>query len=185
MPVPWLTSAPSQMCWVYRRHSEANLPPDYRTAAFFYNGHKRVQALKCCVADGMIVNLHGPVEGRRHDAFLLTDSGLLPQLEANMDRPNPVPGSPAVYSLYGDPAYPLHAHLLRPHRGRNLPAAEQQFNSEMSAVRVAVELEFERILFLFPVVFGTILIYFFDEKKDGAAENSIVCFGASIPCHAI
>ena len=25
---------------------------------------------------------------------------------------------------------------------------------------------------------------FFDEKKDGA-RNSIVCFGASIPCHAI
>ena len=23
------------------------------------------------------------------------------------------------------------------------------------------------------------------EKKDGTAENSIVCFGASIPCHAI
>ena len=29
------------------------------------------------------------------------------------------------------------------------------------------------------------LIHFFDEKKDGAAGNSIVCFGASIPCHAI
>ena len=40
-------------------------------------------------------------------------------------------------------------------------------------------------LFLFPIVFGINLIHFFDEKKDGAAENSIVCFGASIPCHAI
>ena len=29
------------------------------------------------------------------------------------------------------------------------------------------------------------LIHFFDEKKDGAAGNSIVCFGASITCHAI
>ena len=28
------------------------------------------------------------------------------------------------------------------------------------------------------------LIHFFDEK-DGAAGNSIVCFAASIPCHAI
>ena len=33
--------------------------------------------------------------------------------------------------------------------------------------------------FLFPIV-----LVFFDEKKDGAARNSIVCFGASIPCHA-
>ena len=40
-------------------------------------------------------------------------------------------------------------------------------------------------LFLFPIVFGINLIHFFDEKKDGAARNSIVCFGASIPCHAI
>ena len=42
-------------------------------------------------------------------------------------------------------------------------------------------------LFLLPIVFGInyYLIHFFDEKKDGAAGNSIVCFGASIPCHAI
>ena len=40
-------------------------------------------------------------------------------------------------------------------------------------------------LFLFPIVFGIILIHFFDKKKNGAAGNSIVCFGASIPCHAI
>ena len=29
------------------------------------------------------------------------------------------------------------------------------------------------------------LIHFFNEKKDGAAGNSIVRFAASIPCHAI
>ena len=40
-------------------------------------------------------------------------------------------------------------------------------------------------LFLFPIVFGINLIHFFDEKKDGADGNSIVCFVASIPCHAI
>ena len=36
-------------------------------------------------------------------------------------------------------------------------------------------------LFLFPIVFGINLISFFDEKKDGAAGYSMVCFGASIP----
>ena len=39
-------------------------------------------------------------------------------------------------------------------------------------------------LFLFPIVFGINLIHFLDEK-DGAAGNSIVCFGDSIPCHTI
>ena len=41
------------------------------------------------------------------------------------------------------------------------------------------------LFFLFPIVFGINLIHFFDEKKDGAAGNSIVVFGAAIPCHAI
>ena len=31
-------------------------------------------------------------------------------------------------------------------------------------------------LFLFPIVFGINLVHFFDEKKDGAAGNSIVFF---------
>ena len=41
--------------------------------------------------------------------------------------------------------------------------------------------------FLFPKVFGINLIDFFDifdEKKNGAAGHSIVCFAVSIPCHA-
>ena len=40
---------------------------------------------------------------------------------------------------------------------------------------------YSQSLFLFPIVFDINLIHFFDEKKDGAAGNSIVCFGASIP----
>ena len=42
-----------------------------------------------------------------------------------------------------------------------------------------------QFLFLFPIVFGINLIHFFDEKKEGAAENSVVSFGPSIPYHAI
>ena len=37
------------------------------------------------------------------------------------------------------------------------------------------------LFFLFPIVFSINLIHFFDEKKDGAARDSIVCLGASIP----
>ena len=40
-------------------------------------------------------------------------------------------------------------------------------------------------LILFPIAFGINLIHFFDEKKGGAAGNSIVCFAASNPRHAI
>ena len=41
------------------------------------------------------------------------------------------------------------------------------------------------LFFLFPIVFSINLIHFFDENKDSAAVNSFICFGASMPCHAI
>lgn len=50
----------------------------------FYNGHKRVHALKyqsVVTPDGLICHLFGPVEGRRHDSGVLLESGLLPRLQ--------------------------------------------------------------------------------------------------------
>ena len=48
-----------------------------------YNGHKRVHSIKfqsVVAPNGMIANLFGPVEGKRHDSGLLAISGLLPKL---------------------------------------------------------------------------------------------------------
>ena len=45
-----------------------------------YNGHKRVPALKfqaVVIPSGLVANLYGPVEGQRHDAGMLEESGLL------------------------------------------------------------------------------------------------------------
>ena len=120
-----------------------------------YTGHKRVHALKfhsVVAPNGLIVSLYGPVEGRRHDAFLLRKAGLLPQLEAQMDRPNPPPGMPAIDSLNGDPGYLLRAHLLSPHRAAYLTPAEELFNTQMSAMRVSVEWEFGKMLQLFAFI---------------------------------
>ena len=49
-----------------------------------YNSHKRVHALKfqtIVLPNGMIGNLAGPYEGKRHDSFMLADSGLLQKLQ--------------------------------------------------------------------------------------------------------
>ena len=49
-----------------------------------YNGHNRVHSIKfqsVVAPNGLIVNLFGPVEGRRHDSGMLAMSGLLPMLE--------------------------------------------------------------------------------------------------------
>lgn len=112
-----------------------------------YNGHKRVHALKfqsVALPNGLIANLYGPVEGRRHDAGMLKDSGLLNSLERVAYSPR---GD--VLCLYGDPAYPLRPHLMAPYRLGEVPvftANMEAFNEAMSSVRVSVEWLFGDVL---------------------------------------
>ena len=121
-----------------------------------YNGHKRVHALKfqsVVAANGMIANLFGPVEGRRHDSRMLAMSGLLDQLEQHSFSPDG-----QALCIYGDPAYPHRLHLQRPFARRAaLAHNEMAFNQSMSQVRIAVEW-----------VFGDIINYFkfLDFKKN-------------------
>ncbi|KAE8969771.1 hypothetical protein PR003_g28223 [Phytophthora rubi] len=65
-----------------------------------YNGHKRIHAMKSqtvVTPDGIISHLFGPVDGRRHDLFMLNQSGLKQHLENNSAFHNKL--------IYGDPAY--------------------------------------------------------------------------------
>ena len=77
-----------------------------------YNKHKRLHALKyqsATAPSGMIANLFGPVEGKRHDCAILTMSGLLQTLQRYSHGPNG-----EVRYIFGDPAYPLKRNLLAP-----------------------------------------------------------------------
>ena len=110
-----------------------------------YNGHKRIHAIKfqsVVIPNGLIANLYGPMEGRRHDCALLRSSGLMDEFAARQVRDRQ--GLP--FALYGDPAYPLRPYLLCPFRGANITPQEQQFNAKMSSVRECVEWEFGKIL---------------------------------------
>lgn len=109
-----------------------------------YNGHKRVHALKfqsISTPDGLICNLWGPMEGRRHDCALLAGSGIMDQFEAGdwRDRDG------LAFALYGDPAYPVREYLLSPYKG-NPDENQRLFNTRMSKVREAVEWEFGKII---------------------------------------
>jgi hypothetical protein len=114
-----------------------------------YNGHKRVHAIKfqsIVTPDGLIANLFGPVEGRRHDSFLLRLSGVLEQFEDGQwtDRD----GNP--FCIYGDPAYNVRDCLLAPYRNPNQDQAA--FNSNMSAMREVVEWQFGKLIQQFAFV---------------------------------
>ncbi|XP_022806314.1 uncharacterized protein LOC111343414 [Stylophora pistillata] len=105
-----------------------------------FNGHKRVHSLKfqsVTLPNGLIANLFGPVEGRRHDAGILADSKLLDSLDQYAFNTN---GDPVC--LYGDPAYPIRVHLQVPFRQNAITPAMEAFNSSMSSVRESVEWTF-------------------------------------------
>ena len=129
--------APYTNCWGF---VDGTVRPVCRPGTLqrpLYNGHKRVHAIKfqsVVAPNGLIANLHGPVEGRRHDSGMLADSGLLPQLELHSRSPL---GNPLC--IYGDLGYPLRPQLQTPFRGLHLTPLQQQFNTSMSTVGSSVE----------------------------------------------
>ena len=83
-----------------------------------YNGHKRVHALKfqaVAILNGL-TNLFGPIEGCRHDAGMLRESGLLGELKrVALDQAG------NIMCIYGDPAYPLRPQLMCPYNLGEVP----------------------------------------------------------------
>ena len=71
-------------------------------------------------------------EGRRHDAEILAESGLLQDLQNHAYSPT---GQPLC--IYGDLAYPLRVHLQTPFREAQLRPLMHEYNRSMS--RIAVE----------------------------------------------
>ena len=144
-----------QNCWGFIDGTVRPICRPEQNQRVVYNGHKRVHAIKfqsVVTPNGLIANLHGPYDGRKHDSGMLTESCLLAQLQQHSFGAN---GNPLC--IYGDPAYPLRIHFQCPFRGQGLTQAQQQFNTAMSKVRISVEW-----------AFGDILNYFsfLDFKKD-------------------
>ena len=114
-----------------------------------YNDHKRIHSLKfqsVVLPNGLIANLAGPFEGKRHDSTMLHESGLLASLQQIAFHNN------QLLCLYGDPAYPLGVHLQAPFRNRDLMPEMREFNKAMSGVRVSVEWMFGNITKYFSFV---------------------------------
>ena len=107
-----------------------------------YSGHKRVHGIKfqsVVTPDGLIALLFGPINGNRHDSYMLRESGILQQLHQIM------PLNGIFYSLYGDPAYPQSAYLFGGYRNPGDGTAQAAFNTAMSAIREPVEWNFKEI----------------------------------------
>ena len=95
--------------------------------------------------------MDGPFVGRRHDAGIFQESGLLEQLIGKVNA-----NGDAMY-LYGDPAYPLLPQLIVPYRGANVSPEQHEFNQCMTPPRICVEWGFGEVLKTFA---------FLDHKKN-------------------
>lgn len=130
-------AVPYTNCWVF---IDGTVRPVCKPATLqrhLYNGHKRLHAIRfqsVVASNGLISNLFGPVEGRRHDSGMLRDSDLLTQLQHYSHSPH---GDPLC--IYGYLAYPLRPQLQAPVRGLHLTPLQQNFNESMSKVRTSVE----------------------------------------------
>ena len=147
--------APLDNCWGFVDGTVRPICRPNELQRVVYNGHKRVHALKfqsIAAPNGLIANLFGPIEGRRHDSGMLADSNILPQLRVIGQRQNQIP-----LCIYGDLAYPLRAVLQRPFQGPNLTQQQKDYNKAMSKCRIGVEW-----------VFGDVINYFkfMDFKKN-------------------
>ena len=135
--------APLSNCWGFVDGTVRPICKPGQNQRIVYNGHKRVHSIKfqsVIAPNGLIANLAGPYEGRKHDAGMLAESGLLNQLQMYSFTP-----AGNSLCIYGDPAYPLRAHLQSPFRNGQLNQYQAAYNKAMSHVRVSVEWAFSDI----------------------------------------
>ena len=80
------SGATLQNCWGFIDGTVRPICRPRSNQRILYNGHKLVHAIKfqsVIIPNGLIANLWGPMEGRRHDCALLASSGLLNLLSQN------------------------------------------------------------------------------------------------------
>ncbi|GAU90075.1 hypothetical protein RvY_02547 [Ramazzottius varieornatus] len=102
----------------------------------YYSGHYRLHVLKwqsIVAPDGLIVNLWGLAEGRRHDCFMLAQRNLIARLQAKNEEWG------KLYCVFGDRGYVISDVVQRSFEGADLTEEEKKFNGDMASCRIVVE----------------------------------------------
>jgi hypothetical protein len=119
-----------------------------------YSGHKRAHGIKfqsVVTPDGLFACFFGPINGNRHDSYMLARSELIPKLQEFMPFHNERnvaagAGGETIYSLYGDPAYPQSLYVFGGYRNPPPGSDQARWNTEMSKVREVVEWGFANLI---------------------------------------
>ena len=136
-----------QNCWGFVDGTVRPVSRPGRNQRVLYNGHKKVHSIKfqsVAAPNGLVANLYGAVEGKRHDSGMLAQSRLLDELQQHLHDP-----AGNILCIYGDPAYPLRPHLQAPFKGANVTPLQNELNKSTSKVRISVEWIFGDIVTFF------------------------------------
>ena len=112
-------------CWGFIDGTVRPVCRPMENQRILYNGHKRVHSIKfqsVVIPNGIIANLFGHVEGKRHDSGMLVQSNILNDL-----RRYSISTTGQTLCIYGDPAYPLRVNLQTPFRGAVLTNDEKAY----------------------------------------------------------
>lgn len=134
----------------------------------FYSRYKRYHCVKfqhLLFPDGIIGHQFGPIEGRHSDAWLFNESNICDdilysrfQFPAGPEHmpPHDVPEIPVFnghvqYAIFGDSGYARVGDVLHTpfNRFAYMTAPQKAFNKAMSAVRIAIEWSFGKIVNMF------------------------------------
>ena len=102
-------------CWGFVNSTVRPISRPTENQNILYNGHKKVQAIKfqfVISPNGLVANLYGPVEGKRHESGMLVISGLL-----DAPQRHSVSSYGHTLRIYRDSACPLRPCLQAPFRG--------------------------------------------------------------------
>ena len=121
--------APLQNCFGFIDGTVREIARPKFNQRVMYNGHKGVHGIKfqsVVTPNGIIANLCGPFEGKRHKSVMLRESGLLNKLR----RVVFYNGQPLCSC--GDPAYPLGVHLGFGNQGHRFSPYQRGLNDFLS-----------------------------------------------------
>jgi nuclease HARBI1 len=107
-----------------------------------YSGHKRVNCLKyqlISAPDGLALHYTGPVEGRKHDMAIFSESGIEEALAASLHI------NGIQYYIFEDSAYVLRGCLMTGFDGTGLTPDQATFKKARSRSRVKIERIFKDI----------------------------------------
>ena len=82
-----LQGSPLENCFGFVDGTVRSMARPTKNQRVMYNGHKRVHAIKVqsvVTPNGLVANLSGPFEGKRHDSAILQESGLLTHLTCSL-----------------------------------------------------------------------------------------------------